>query len=186
MCNKTLQSVAKIFNFPSRWRCVEVESRYNIHSLHCVILTLLSRQMLTRFGRARGMKSAPSVFSSSLRTEAMPSPVAEAMIESYALMVMVMGTFFLYFCGMVWAFCNPKLSTDEEATEKEIAQRWGEERDFTQQRCRCAAARPHGAAGLTQSTYVNFWDDADGLLLDCSTFCREDGGIINQTGSDMD
>lgn len=118
----------------------------------------------------------------------MPSPVAEAMIESYALMVMVMGTFFLYFCGMVWAFCNPKLSNDEEAsgTEKEMVQRSDDHPDFTLQTYRCACVQPHIADGLAHTTYVNFWDDADGLLSDCSTFCREDGGIINHTGSDTD
>lgn len=81
---------------------------------------------------------------------------------------------------MVWAFCNPKLSSDEEAsgTENEIVQGLGDKRDFTQQ--------TYSADGLTHSTYVNFWEDADGLLSDCSTFCREDGGIINRTGSDMD
>lgn len=133
-----------------------------------------------------GVKSAPTVFS--LHSEAMPSPVTEAMIESYALMVMVMGTFFLYFCGMVWAFCNPKLSNDDEAigTEKEIVQRLGNKRDCRQQTYRCASVQPHNAEGLTQSTYVNFSDDADGLLSDCSLFCREDGGIINHNGSDMD
>lgn len=132
------------------------------------------------------MKSAPSVFSH--RTEAMPSPVAEAMIESYALMVMVMGTFFLYFCGMVWAFCNPKLSNDEEAsgTEKETVQGLGDKHNFPQQPHRCADVQPHCADGLTHSPYVNFWDDADGLLSHCSTFCHEDGGIINHSGSDMD
>lgn len=134
----------------------------------------------------RGMKSAPSVFA--LCTEAMPSPVAEAMIESYALMVMVMGTFFLYFCGMVWAFCNPKLSIDEEAsgTGKEIMQRLGDKRHFTQQPYRCAGVQPHSAEGLTHSTYVNFWDDADDLFSDCSTFRREDVGNIIHTGSGMD
>ncbi|KAL7832694.1 hypothetical protein SRHO_G00297120 [Serrasalmus rhombeus] len=43
------------------------------------------------------------------------------MIESYALMILVMSTFFVYFCGMVWAFCNPKLSgiEDEDTPECE-------------------------------------------------------------------
>lgn len=43
--------------------------------------------------------------------------VTEALIESYALMLLVMSAFFLYFCGMVWAFCNPKLSGIAEGTE---------------------------------------------------------------------
>lgn len=59
------------------------------------------------------------------------------MLDSYVLMVLVMGSFFLYFCGMVWAFCNPKLSGAEEECE---ADRQTEE--------------------LTRSTYVKFWDDA--------------------------
>ncbi|KAG7326231.1 hypothetical protein KOW79_009632 [Hemibagrus wyckioides] len=44
--------------------------------------------------------------------------IKEAMIESYALMILVMAAFFVYFCGMVWAFSNPKLSgaEDEEIT----------------------------------------------------------------------
>lgn len=132
------------------------------------------------------MKSAPTVFS--LLSEAMPSPVAEAMIESYALMVIVMGTFFLYFCGMVWAFCNPKLSNEDKAsgTKKEIVQHLGDKRDCTQQTYRCASVQPHNAEGLTHSTYINFWDDGDGLLSDCSPFCREDGGIVNHIGSDTD
>ncbi|KAL6458071.1 hypothetical protein MHYP_G00333010 [Metynnis hypsauchen] len=43
------------------------------------------------------------------------------MIESYALMILVMSAFFVYFCGMVWAFCNPKLSglEDEDTPECE-------------------------------------------------------------------
>ncbi len=47
----------------------------------------------------------------------MPNLVTEAMIESYALMILVMSAFFVYFCGMVWAFCNPKLSGFAEETE---------------------------------------------------------------------
>ncbi|KAL1272739.1 hypothetical protein QQF64_028601 [Cirrhinus molitorella] len=47
----------------------------------------------------------------------MPNVVTEAMIESYALMFLVMSAFFVYFCGMVWAFCNPKLSGSAEETD---------------------------------------------------------------------
>lgn len=43
--------------------------------------------------------------------------VTEAMIESYALMLLVMSAFFVYFCGMVWAFCNPKIGGHAEETE---------------------------------------------------------------------
>lgn len=50
----------------------------------------------------------------SLKLPEMSHAVTEAMIESYALMILVMLTFFVYFCGMVWAFCNPKLSGLEE------------------------------------------------------------------------
>ncbi|KAK9519193.1 hypothetical protein VZT92_021936 [Zoarces viviparus] len=129
----------------------------------------------------------------------MTSPVAKAMIESYALMVMVMGSFFVYFCGMVWTFCNPKLSGEEEEEEEEECGtgkpaaghgdgRWvcaapnPPERNF---RCACNVARlpapPYTAAeGLTQTTYVNFWDDTDSLLSDGTTFYREDRGISNQ------
>ncbi|CAK6955182.1 hypothetical protein KUCAC02_023021 [Scomber scombrus] len=128
----------------------------------------------------------------------MTSPVTKAMIESYALMVMVMGTFFVYFCGMVWAFCNPKLSGAEEEEEaeeeecgtgKQVAEHGDHglvcapypppEQNF---RCACAhpPAPPYTAEGLTQTTYVNFWDDTDSLLSDCTAFCREDHGINNQ------
>lgn len=47
----------------------------------------------------------------------MPNVVTEALIESYALMFLVMSAFFVYFCGMVWAFCNPKLSGIADGTE---------------------------------------------------------------------
>ncbi|KAM7388489.1 hypothetical protein PAMP_024659 [Pampus punctatissimus] len=120
----------------------------------------------------------------------MTSPVTKAMIESYALMVMVMGTFFVYFCGMVWAFCNPKLSgAEEEETGKQAAGHGDHcwvcapnpppERNF---RCACAhlPAPPNTAEGLTQTTYVNFCDDTDSLLSDCTAVCREDHGIDNQ------
>lgn len=113
------------------------------------------------------------------------------MIESYALMVMVRGTFFLYFCGMVWAFCNPKLSGAEEASGKHAAEHgddcWVCATNHPQRKFRCACthlpAPPYTAEGLTQTTYVNFWDDNDSLLSDCTTFCREDHGINNQIGS---
>lgn len=53
-----------------------------------------------------------------VRRATMPNVVTEAMIESYVLMFLVMSAFFVYFCGMVWAFCNPKLSGfAEEETE---------------------------------------------------------------------
>lgn len=76
----------------------------------------------------------------------MTSPVNQAMLDAYVLMVLVMGTFFLYFCGMVWAFCNPKLSIAEEECE-------------TDKRVVEYAVRPSAAEDLTQSTYVKFWDD---------------------------
>ncbi len=123
----------------------------------------------------------------------MTSPVTKAMMESYALMLMVMGTFFVYFCGMVWAFCNPKLSgAEEECKAGEQAAEHGHtrgvsapdrpERDFM---CACAhvAAPPYGAEGLTQTTYVNFWDDTDSLLSDCAAFGREDLGLNNRIGN---
>lgn len=122
----------------------------------------------------------------------MTSPVAKAMMESYALMVMVMGTFFVYFCGMVWAFCNPKLSEAEEtcATDKQAAEHgddcWVCAPNPPKRNSRCACthvpAPPYTAEGLTQTTYVNFWDDTDNLLSDCTAFCREDDGTNNQIG----
>ncbi|CAG04836.1 unnamed protein product [Tetraodon nigroviridis] len=76
----------------------------------------------------------------------MTSPVNQAMLDAYVLMVLVMGTFFLYFCGMVWAFCNPKLSGAEEEceTDKQVVE---------------YAVRPSAAEEHTRSTYVKFWDD---------------------------
>lgn len=118
----------------------------------------------------------------------MTSPVTKAMVESYALMVMVMGTFFLYFCGMVWAFCNPKLSgADEESgTGKQTANHgdhcWLCAPHPPEQNFRCAFAPPYNAEGLTQSTYIKFWDDTDSLLSNCTAFCREDRGNINRIG----
>ncbi|KAK5930945.1 hypothetical protein CgunFtcFv8_027139 [Champsocephalus gunnari] len=122
----------------------------------------------------------------------MTSPVTKAMIESYALMVMVMGSFFVYFCGMVWAFCNPKLSgAEEECVAGKQAAEPGDdcwfnapnppERNF---RCVCThlPAPLYTAEGLTQTTYVNFWDDTDSLMSDCNAFCREDHGINNHIG----
>lgn len=130
---------------------------------------------------------------SSPRIQKMTSPVTKAMIESYALMVMVMGTFFVYFCGMVWAFCNPKLSgAEEECVAGKQAVEHGDDRSLCAPnpperhfRCACAQvpAPPYTAQGLTQTTYVNFWDDTDSLLADCNAFCREDLGINNQIGS---
>lgn len=76
----------------------------------------------------------------------MTSPVNQAMLDAYVLMVLVMGTFFLYFCGMVWAFCNPKLSGAEEECETE--------RQVVEYAMRASAAEE-----LTRSTYVKFWDD---------------------------
>lgn len=76
----------------------------------------------------------------------MTSPVNQAMLDAYVLMVLVMGTFFLYFCGMVWAFCNPKLSGAEEecGTDRQVAE---------------STLRPSAAEELTRSTFVKFWDD---------------------------
>ncbi|CAB1423989.1 unnamed protein product [Pleuronectes platessa] len=121
----------------------------------------------------------------------MTSPVNKAMIESYALMVMVMGSFFIYFCGMVWAFCNPKLSGAEEeyGTGKQAAEH-GEHLCASHPpqrslRCVCEHKAPaplYAAQGLTQTTYVNFWDDTDSLLSDCTAGCRGDHGINNIVG----
>lgn len=123
----------------------------------------------------------------------MTSPVTKAMVESYALMVLVMGTFFVYFCGMVWAFCNPKLSGADEdcASGNQVAEHgdesWVCAPDPPQQDFRCSCENPPPAppcahAGHTLTTYVNFWDDTDSLLSDGIMFCREDHGINNQIG----
>lgn len=103
-----------------------------------------------------------------------------------------MGTFFIYFCGMVWAFCNPKLSgADEEymagrQTAEHGDRCWMCARGPPQREVRCECARLpaplYTAEGLTQTTYVKFWDDTDSLLSDCTAFCREDLGINNQIG----
>ncbi|KAM3619071.1 uncharacterized protein V6R79_002550 [Siganus canaliculatus] len=123
----------------------------------------------------------------------MTSPVTKAMIESYALMVMVMGTFFVYFCGMVWAFCNPKLSGAEEECdiERQEAEHgddcWVCAHNPPEQNFRCVCAQvlaaPSTAEGLTQTTYINFWDDTDSLLADHGAFVREDLGITNRIGA---
>lgn len=76
----------------------------------------------------------------------MTSPVNQAMLDAYVLMVLVMGTFFLYFCGMVWAFCNPKMSGAEEERE-------------TERQAVGYAVQASSAEDLTRSTYVKFWDD---------------------------
>lgn len=121
----------------------------------------------------------------------MTSAVTKAMIESYALMIMVMGTFFIYFCGMVWAFCNPKLSGAEECETGDQTMEHGDgcwvsapdppERYF-ESACAHLPAPPYTAERLTRSTYINFWEDTDSLLSDCTAFCREDHGINNQIG----
>lgn len=117
----------------------------------------------------------------------MTSPVTKAMIESYALMVLVMGTFFVYFCGMVWAFCNPKLSGSEEKEEAEVGGVCAPRPPERLLRCGCARPEAPLCApeGLTQSTYVNFWEDTDSLLEDCTAVCREDQGINNLTAHSL-
>lgn len=109
----------------------------------------------------------------------MTSPVTKAMIESYALMVMVMGTFFIYFCGMVWAFCNPKRNGAEEEEEWEA---YGTERQAAEVVGLHLPSPRLTTDGLRQPTYVNFWDDGDSLLLDNSAIDGEDCGIDNQIG----
>lgn len=102
------------------------------------------------------------------------------MIESYALMFMVMGTFFVYFCGMVWAFCNPKLSGIEEETETELEA-------APEDNCWICAHtippeqmnyRPGALPGtqqktgdwIAQTTYINFLEDNDSLFTDRAGF----------------
>lgn len=66
----------------------------------------------------------------------MSSLVTEAMIESYALMILVMATFFVYFCGMVWAFCNPKLSgADEDEVTLECVSETGQSEGVSLELC---------------------------------------------------
>lgn len=100
----------------------------------------------------------------------MSSLITEAMIESYALMILVMATFFVYFCGMVWAFSNPKLSGSEEeeiplecetgqsgGVSLELCVRHGELRD-------CGAYAPGETVMLDvqpYSGYVNDFYDVD-------------------------
>lgn len=119
----------------------------------------------------------------------MTSAVTKAMIESYALMVMVMGTFFVYFCGMVWAFCNPKLSAAEEdvAVDTDTAA----EAAAPQQRCWACdqiametirfndgahpAASPSIGDWIARSTYIHFWGGSDSFLMsDNAGFLSED------------
>lgn len=118
----------------------------------------------------------------------MTSPVNKAMMESYALMVLVMGTFFIYFCGMVWAFSNPKLSGSEEEEVCEAAELHGNDCLERRLRCACSAhlelpAPPYTKEELTQTTYVNFWDDTYSLLSDCTALTGEDHGVYNHCHS---
>lgn len=107
----------------------------------------------------------------------MTSAVTKAMIESYALMVFVMGSFFVYFCGMVWAFCNPKLSGVEEEMLTEAPAEddscWVCAQPPPEQIHYHTCAHPGGTPQrtgdwITQTTYVNFMGDsrptADSLL----------------------
>ncbi|CAL8268179.1 unnamed protein product [Arctogadus glacialis] len=106
------------------------------------------------------------------------SPVTKAMVEAYALMIMVMGGFFVYFCGMVWAFCNPVLSGGEEEDFDEIGldapknNLW--QMAPNSQEMLCTAAHPEQQQKtkdwLAQSTYINFGGDTDSLLLDRTDF----------------
>ncbi|KAJ7986461.1 hypothetical protein DPEC_G00340130 [Dallia pectoralis] len=107
----------------------------------------------------------------------MTSAVTKAMFESYALMVFVMGSFFVYFCGMVWAFCNPKLSGVEE--EEIVTEALVEDEDRYRVCARHPPGQMHHTSGypdgtprrtgdwITQTTYVNFFEDSptdDSLL----------------------
>lgn len=106
------------------------------------------------------------------------------MAESYGLMLVVMGSFFLYFCAMVWTFCNPRLSGADEQESGPVTPAGGHGNDCCVRAapkrhlgCTCdgwraPAPRDAAAERLTRITYVNFWDDTDGLLSDC--FYREE------------
>lgn len=107
------------------------------------------------------------------RTLKMTSPVTKAMIESYALMALVMGSFFVYFCGMVWTFCNPKLSGTEEHSD-------GWEPGVQGGTTRCACSEHPPAESLSETTYVNFWDDSNSMLPDSTASSRDDLGITQQ------
>lgn len=107
----------------------------------------------------------------------MSSVITEAMIESYALMILVMATFFVYFCGMVWAFCNPKLSgAEEEEITLECVSETGQSDGVSLELCvrhgelrGCEAYTPGGAMvdrpGMpdtqSYSGYVNYFYDVD-------------------------
>lgn len=106
------------------------------------------------------------------------------MIESYALMIMVMGTFFIYFCGMVWAFSNPKLSGAEEESVAEAEATASENcvcAQNPQERIYHLADAHRGAQQktgdwLTQTTYINFCEDTDSLMSDRTRVCCENHG----------
>ncbi|CAL8254565.1 unnamed protein product [Merluccius merluccius] len=116
----------------------------------------------------------------------MMSPVTKAMVEAYALMIMVMGTFFIYFCGMVWAFCNPVLSGGEEDEEDEMLRDAHHKINLWQmapnpQEVFCTGVDPEQLQHqhqhrdtrdwLAQTTYINFGGgDTDSLLLDRNDF----------------
>lgn len=106
----------------------------------------------------------------------MSSLIREAMIESYALMILVMATFFVYFCGMVWAFCNPKLSgAEEEDIALECVSETGQSDGVSLELCvrhgelrGCGAYTPGGTHDRPvmldiqpYSGYINYFYDVD-------------------------
>lgn len=101
----------------------------------------------------------------------MSSLITEAMIESYALMILVMAAFFVYFCGMVWAFSNPKLSgSEEEEIPLECVSETGQSDGVSLELCvRRGAHTPSGTPGdrpaildlQPYTGYVNYFYDVD-------------------------
>lgn len=106
----------------------------------------------------------------------MSSLITEAMIESYALMILVMATFFVYFCGMVWAFSNPKLSgAEEEEITLECVSEMGQSDGVSLELCvrhaelrDCGAYSPSGTQDRPvmldiqpYSGYVNYFYEVD-------------------------
>lgn len=140
------------FNFsvshlqPVYWSRTELTPAIPLSSASSYITDLDGAEQLHQTRQTIPHAHTPASCFYSCTLKEMTSPVNQAMLDAYVLMVLVMGTFFLYFCGMVWAFCNPKLSGAEEEceTDKQVVE---------------YAVRPFAAEDLTRSTYVKFWDD---------------------------
>lgn len=107
------------------------------------ITDLDGAELLRQYNTGQTIPHGPT----SVGLKEMTSSVNQAMLDAYVLMVLVMGTFFLYFCGMVWAFCNPKLSGAEEEceTDKQVVVEY-------------VVQPPPAVEDPPRSTCVNFWE----------------------------